>query len=169
MYFNTVEGSRVWLDNCACTTGTYSMDTILARSGYTPVFSKIIPYEFHGQKVLAYNFNPERADLEVLNDGSELTIYGLKVEGPGTAVKTVNGGKTEIYGFSAGIGNAGAENALILDDATSETRLLGGKAFWGYQCVYEKNGKRTMTEGIDPFYFDIGGGELRRRDCAELK
>ena len=164
MYFNTVEGSRVWLDNCACTTGTYSMDTILARSGYTPVFSKIIPYEFHGQKVLAYNFNPERADLEVLNDGSELTIYGLKVEGPGTAVKTVNGGKTNIYGFSAGIGNAGAENALILDDATSETRLLGGKAFWGYQCVYEKNGQRYMTEGIDPLFFGIQDDKMIRKE-----
>lgn len=163
MYFNTVEGSRVRLDNCACTTGTYSMDTILARSGYAPVFSKMVPYEFHGQKVLAYNLNPERADLEVFNDGSLLTVYGLKVEGPGTAVKTVNGGKTEIYGFSAGIGNAKAENALIFDDATSETKLLGGKAFWGYQCVYEKNGQRYMTEGIDPLFFDIEHDKIMRK------
>ena len=169
MYFNTVGGSCVWLDNCACTTGTYSMDTILARNGYAPVFSKMLPYEFHGQSVLAYNLNPERADVEILNDASLLTVYGLKVEGPGTAVKTVNGGKTEIYGFSAGIGNAKASNALIFDDAASETALVGGKAFWGYPCVYEKAEKRTMTEGIDPFYFDINGGKLHRRDRAELK
>ena len=162
-YFNTVGGSRVYIDNGISTTGTYSMDTILARHGYSPVFCKMIPYEFHGQKVLAYNLNPERADVEVLNDGSDLMIYGFKVEGPGTAVKTVNCGVTEIYGFSAGIGNAKAENALIYDDTTSKTTLYGGIAFWGYQCLYEKNGKRYMTEGIDPLHFDIGKDTLVRK------
>lgn len=162
-YFNTVGGSRVYIDNGISTTGTYSMDTILARHGYSPVFSKMIPYEFHGQKVLAYNLNPERADIEVLNDASELIAYGFKVEGPGTAVKNVNGGVTEIYGFSAGIGNAKAENALIYDDATSQTTLYGGIAFWGYQCVYEKNRERYMTEGVDPLHFDIENDKLIRR------
>jgi hypothetical protein len=42
--------------------------------------------------VLAYNLNPERANLEVLNDGGELTAYTFKTEGPGMALKTVNGG-----------------------------------------------------------------------------
>ena len=162
-YFNTVAGSKVYIDNGISTTGTYSMDTILARPGYTPVFSRMIPYEFHGQTVLSYNLNPERADIEVLNDGSELVAYGLKVEGPGTAVRTVNGGKTEIYGFSAGIGNARAENALIYDDDTSSTSLFGGIAFWGYQCVYEKKGKRYMTEGVDPLHFDIENDILIRK------
>ena len=162
-YFNTVGGSRVYIDNGISTTGTYSMDTILARHGYSPVFSKMIPYEFHGQKVLAYNLNPERADVEVLNDASVLVAYGFKVEGPGTAVKTVNGGVTNIYGFSAGIGNAKAENALIFDDTTSKTTLYGGIAFWGYQCVYEKNEKRYMTEGVDPLHFDIENDRLMRQ------
>ena len=163
MYFNTVGGSNVYIDNGISTTGTYSMDTILARDGYSPVFSKIIPYEFHGQRVVAYNLNPERADLEVLNDASELIVYGLKVEGPGTAVKTINGGVTTLYGFSAGIGNARAENALVYDDSSSTTTLYGGKAFWGYQCVYEKNGVRYMTEGIDPLHFDVIDGKMIRR------
>lgn len=162
-YFNTVGGSRVYIDNGISTTGTYSMDTILARPGYTPVYSKMIPFEFHGQKVLAYNLNPERADVEVLNDGSEMVVYGLKVEGPGTAVRTVNCGVTEIYGFSAGIGNAKAENALLYDDATSKTTLWGGIAFWGYQCVYEKNGNRYMTDGADPLHFDIENDILIRK------
>ena len=162
-YFNTVGGSKVYIDNGISTTGTYSMDTILARHGYSPVFCKMIPYEFHGQRVLAYNLNPERADVEVLNDASELVAYGFKVEGPGTAVKTVNGGVTEIYGFSAGIGNAKAENALIYDDATSKTTLHGGIAFWGYQCVYEKNENRYMTEGVDPLHFDIENDTLVRK------
>ena len=82
----------------------------------------MIPYEFHGQNVVAYNLNPERADVEVLNDASTLKLYGFKVEGPGTAVLTKNGGITEVYGFSAGIGNAKAENALIFDDITSRQK-----------------------------------------------
>ena len=113
--------------------------------------------------MLAYNLNPERADIEVLNDASELVAYGFKVEGPGTAVKTVNGGVTNIYGFSAGIGNAKAPNALIYDDSTSKTTLYGGIAFWGYQCVYEKNEKRYMTKGIDPLHFDIEDDCLIRK------
>ena len=163
MYFNTAGGSNLYINNCACTTGTYSMDTILARIGYEPVFSKMIPYEFHGQNVVAYNLNPERADVEVLNDASTLKLYGFKVEGPGTAVLTQNGGITEVYGFSAGIGNAKAENALIFDDITSNTTLFGGIAFWGYQCIYEKNGVRYMTENIDPLHFDIVNDTLVRK------
>ena len=162
-YFNTVGGSRVYIDNGISTTGTYSMDTILARNGYSPVFSKMIPYEFHGQNVVAYNLNPERADVEVLNDASTLKLYGFKVEGPGTAVHTQHGGITEIYGFSAGIGNAKAENALIYDDPTSQTKLFGGIAFWGYQCIYEKNGQRYTTEGADPLHFDIEEDKMIRK------
>lgn len=163
MYFNTVGGSKLYFDNCACTTGTYSMDTILARIGHEPIYSRMIPYEFHGQRVVAYNLNPERADVELYAEASELKLYGYKVEGPGTATHTVNGGSTEIYGFSAGIGNAKAENALIFDDETSATRLYGGKAFWGYQCVYEKRGARFMTEGADPLHFDIENGKMIRK------
>ena len=162
MYFNTVGESKLYFNNCACTTGTYSMDTILERVEYAPVFSEMIPYEFHIQSVVAYQLNPERADEEILNDGSELKLYGFKVEGPGTAVRTINHGRTEIYGFSAGIGNAKAENALFFDDATSETRLFGGIAFLDYQCIYEKNGQRYMAEHIDPLHFDIENGKLIR-------
>ena len=164
MYFNTVSGSRVYLDNCACTTATYSMDTILRRGGYAPVFSRIIPYEFHGQTVVAYQLNPERADVELLNDGSELTIYGYKVEGPGTATKTVNGGKTVVYGFSAGIGNSQAENALFYSDSASHTEVYGGIAFWGYQCIFEKNDARYMTDGYDPLHFDIVDDQMINKE-----
>ena len=82
MYFNTVKGSTVWFDNCACTTGTYSMNAILSRKWRRPKYSKVIPYEFHGQRIYARNLNPERADTEVLNDNSEFIVYGFKVEGP---------------------------------------------------------------------------------------
>lgn len=128
MYFNTVSGSKVYIDNCACTVGTYSNDCIISRKGFNPEFCNMIPYEFHGQTVTAFNLNPERADIEVLNDNSVLTVYGFKVEGPGTAVKTVNGGKTVILVFSCGIGDITAKNALF-ENSNSDVYLLSGKIF----------------------------------------
>ncbi|MBQ9355118.1 MAG: hypothetical protein IJT84_05500 [Clostridia bacterium] len=128
MYFNTVAGSRVYIDNCACTVGTYSNDCIIARKGFEPEFCSMIPFEFHEQKVTAFNLNPERADVEVLNDNSELMVYGFKVEGPGTAVKTENGGKTAIIVYSCGIGDITAKNALFQNN-NSDIYLIGGKIF----------------------------------------
>ena len=88
----------------------------------------MIPFEFHGQSVTAFNLNPERADIEVLNDNSFLTVYGFKVEGPGTAVKTENGGKTAIIVYSCGIGDITAKNPLFEND-NSDVYLIGGKIF----------------------------------------
>ena len=124
LYFNTVEGSTVWFDNCACTTGTYSQDAILQRIGMKPEYCGVIPFEFHGQTVYARNLNPERADVEVLNDHATILVYGLKTEGPGTMLKTVNGGVSEVCVMSAGIGKTDAPNALISTDH-SEMKLYG--------------------------------------------
>ena len=128
MYYNTVPGSKVFLDNCACTVGTYSNDCIIARKGYKPEYCGMIPYEFHSQTVLAFNLNPERADVEVLNDSSFITFYGFKVEGPGTAIKTVNGGKTAVFVFSCGIGDITAKNALFHNES-SDVYLFSGMVF----------------------------------------
>ena len=155
MYCNTVEGGTVWLDNCACTTGTYSQDAILCRIGQEPEFCGVIPFEFHGQTVYGRNLNPERADVEVLNDHSKLLVYGLKTEGPGTMLKTINGGLSEICVMSAGIGKTGAENALIVNDR-SQTGLyslqIGGISphLLFDKIVEETDGRKTsvfsMTE-----------------------
>ena len=128
MYFNTVKGSKVYIDNCACTVGTYSNNCIIARKGYEPEYCSMIPYEFHGQEVVAWNLNPERADVEVLNDNSDFLCFGFKVEGPGTAVKTINNGKTEVFVFSCGIGDSTAENPLF-ENKNSSVMLLNGKVF----------------------------------------
>lgn len=128
MYINTVSGSRVYLDNCACTTGTYSRDCIISREGYLPEFCYLVPFEFHGQQVYGRQVNPERADVEILNDASEVFLDGLKVEGPGTAVCTVNGGRTVINVFSAGIGMPQAENALF-ETIDSKLYFVLGKVF----------------------------------------
>ncbi len=143
MYFNTVEGSKVYLDNCASTVGTYSNDCIIGRKGYEPEYCHMIPYEFHGQKVIAWNLNPERADVEVLNDNSDFVCYGFKVEGPGTAIKTINGGKTKVFVFSCGIGDITAQNPLF-ENKDSSVLLLNGKVFgvWDtldYNLILESN------------------------------
>jgi len=56
------------------------------------------PYYFYGQDVWARQLNVEKDSLNILNDGGSLWILGMKTEKKGTAVRTVNGGKTEILG-----------------------------------------------------------------------
>lgn len=155
MYFNTVSGSKVYMDNCACTTGTYSTNLILSIPGRRPIYSAVIPYEFHGQTVYGRQVNPERADVEMLNDGSTILIDGLKVEGPGTALKSVNGGKNQINIFWAGIGKADAQNALF-DMEDSELTFTGGimagqKEDTAYNILFKdsKNGNEAVITSKD--------------------
>lgn len=127
-YFNTVQGSKVYLDNCASTVGTYSCNTIIARGTQPPYYSYVIPYEFHGQTVYGQQVNPERADVEMLNDGSKILMDGYKVEGPGFAVKTINGGTTELNIVSCGIGYRNAPNALFQTEY-ARTKVVGANIF----------------------------------------
>ncbi len=162
LYFNTVGGSTVWIDNCACTTGTFSQDYILSRVGHSPEYSSVIPFEFHHQTVYAFHINPERADIEVLNDGGSLLIYGLKVEGPGTAVKTVNGGISEVYTGTAGIGKNSVPNAVFeteySDALVAMYRVFGikGVPTLDYNNIIEEldfSGRRIIhkSEIDDPY------------------
>ena len=162
LYVGGHHNANVYSDNCVCTTGSYSMSTILSRGTEDDYYTEI-PFEFHGQRVLAYNMNPERADLEVLNDGGDVTLYCLKTEGPGTAAKTVNGGITRIYNNSSAIGNAAAKNPLFSDDESSTTLVYGGSAFGlgsdpsqEFRRIYEKAGQPDILRGEgNPYTFDI--------------
>ena len=82
-YHNTVSGGKVFIENI-CTTDQF------------PPFKNC--FSFTDQKVWARQLNPERADPEVLNDGSQLWVLGFKTEKSGTAFKTVAGGATEVLG-----------------------------------------------------------------------
>ena len=128
MYFNSVPGSRVYFDNCFLTTGTYTRDAWIPGDGFVPVYSHIIPYEFHGQTVYGRQVNPERADLAMLNDGSDILLDGFRTEGPGSALKTVNGGNTKICLFNAGIGYKYAENPLF-ETIEAELDITGALTF----------------------------------------
>lgn len=131
MYFNTVGGSEVYIDNCFGHTNHYTQDGY-HRDGYVPVFCKVIPLEFHGQKVYAKNLNIERADIELLNDNSEIYIDGYKTEGAGTAVKSINGGKTQINLFNNGLWCNGIEDNYVFDICESKLYAVGGQIF-GYR------------------------------------
>lgn len=129
LYFNTVGGSEVYFDNCFTLTNHYAQDACLHRDGYIPVFCKMIPVELHGQKVYARNLNIERAEIELLNDNSELIIDGYKVEGPGVLVKSVNGGKTRINLFNAAWwGNKIVDN-MLFEVHHSQIDAVGGNVF----------------------------------------
>lgn len=99
MYFNSVEGSNVYIENCACTMGGGE-------------YCAVEPFVFKGQKVWCKNINPERGDVQILNDHSALWILGMKTEswierGATTAVKNINGAQTECFGAHSGIGGRG--------------------------------------------------------------
>ncbi len=120
-YFNTVGGSRVYMDNCASTTATYAHNCVLTKDIPHDDYSFVIPYEFHGQTVYGMQVNPERAHIEMLNDGSDILLDAYKIEGPGIAVKTVGGGKTMVNICLAAIGFIHATNALY---ETADGELL---------------------------------------------
>lgn len=102
MYFNSVPGGKVFIEDCACTLGAYD-------------YATNIPYEFHEQKVWARQIDPERSFCQMYNDGSDVWIMGFKAEGPGTMFKTVNGGRTEILGGAVCLGQ-GRPFPIIYND-----------------------------------------------------
>lgn len=128
LYFNSVPGSRVWFDNCFLTTGTYTRDAWLPGDGFVPVYSHILPYEFHGQTVYGRQINPERADIAMLNDGSDVLLDGFRIEGSGTALRAENGGSTRINLFNTALGCSEAENP-VFEIADSSLSLTGALMF----------------------------------------
>ncbi len=108
LYFNSVEGGDVFLEDCACTVGGF--DDSPYRN--TPCFA------FKGQRVWARHINPERSFCEVLNDGGSVWIMGFKTENYGTAFKTINGGHTEVLGGTISIGEGKDLPAIVNHDST---------------------------------------------------
>ena len=163
LYFNTVEGSKVYLDNCFLTTGTYTRTSGFPSRDAVPVYSRIIPYEFHGQKVYGRVINPERADIAMLNDNSRILIDGYRIEGSGTALKSVNGGTTQFNLFNAGIGAKIADNPVFHINNSSfelnEAIIFGFDAGSEYNdlIVYENDGEKTVINWNDAQSFSDHG------------
>lgn len=137
MYFNSTPGSNVYFDNCFLTTGTYVRDAWIPGNGFVPAYCSIIPYEFHGQTVYGRIVNPERAEINMLNDDSDIFIDCYRIEGCGTALKSINGGKTHIAISNAGIGRKDASNPLF-DLHNSSFEVYGALSF-GFNKASEHN------------------------------
>jgi len=131
MYTNSVSGGKVFIENVACT------DQFEPNPNC---------YRFTGQKVWARQLNPERANPEVINDGSQLWVLGFKTEGRGVGFETRNQGSTEIMG---GVINFGGDlDPFIVNDnsrvsVACATRGKQTPAFLNF--AREKRGSR---EGI---------------------
>ena len=106
-YFNTVPGSRVHMENVACTIGNKK------RNGHVPCFS------FRGQTVWLHAINPERCAIaEVENIGGTLWWSGFKAEQESSICVTREGGITEIMGGVA-VNGAAKPIPMILNDEST--------------------------------------------------
>ena len=168
MYFNSIPGSKVYVDNCFLTTGTYVRNAWIPGKGFVPVSCHIIPYEFHGQTVYGRLVNPERADIAMLNDNSKVVIDGFRTEGCGTALKAVNGGTTKYNLFNAGVGYKYAKNPVFdVYDSKFEINLaicFGGDKNSEYNILIsdEKDGKKKILGWDDAENFIPHGKFIKK-------
>ena len=103
MYFNSVPGATVHMENVACTVGD-------------PVKYRHVPaYYFEGQTVWAHWLNPERSGLEAVNNGGTMWIMGFKCEHEGS-IETHNG-VSEILGGLASLGHNYGVPFIVNDES----------------------------------------------------
>jgi len=100
-----------------------------------------------GQNVWARQLNlesaadaadPAKPDAKIINDGANVWVLGFKTEDPGTWIKTINGGRTELLGgVKVGSGATfGADNAMfVTEDSSLFAALPLIAAGEGYQFV----------------------------------
>lgn len=108
IYFNTVPGGKVFMENTGCTIG--GIPGAGARTKPLPgeekfPYDRAVPcFAFNGQEVYCRQINPERSLHEVVNNGGKLWVLGCKTEEEGTAFETLNHGSTEVLGAVFAIG-----------------------------------------------------------------
>lgn len=118
-YFNTVPGSELFFENCACTIG------------WKNKYSHIPGFSFKGQTAWCHSINPERSMMETVNEGGILWWSGFKTEQEGSINVTMNGGKTEILGGVATAG-AGSDNPLIANYDSTVSAMFATTGYHDY-------------------------------------
>ena len=141
VYFNTVGGSRVLMDNVASTMGVFGGQGY----GSVPCFRVS-----DGQKVWIRQFNPERsADNVLVEGGCDFWIFGFKTEGPSGKAYNIRGGsRAEIFCGCA---------TIATDDGTP--------------CIENENSSvfaYFLTDGCGPNHqFTVAAKEIQN-DCTRL-
>ncbi len=167
MYFNSVEGGKVFMENVGCTLGGIpgtggAGEQVEKEREEQFSYSRETPcYHFIGQKVWARQINPERSKHEIVNDHSDLWVLGFKAEEEGTAFETLNGGRTEVLGGTLCICYADRFPAIINRDSavsiiTSSITYAKDK-MWS-RIVEEHKGDKVHT--IKKEEFPIRFGEV---------
>ena len=128
IYFNTVKGGKVFMENTGGTIGGIPgagrRKTLLPGEEKFPYDRTRPMFKFWGQEVYCRQINPERSLHEVVNDGGVLWVMGCKTEEEGTAYETLNGGSTEVIGgiFTIGLG---AEHPAIINNESNVCIFAG--------------------------------------------
>lgn len=110
LYTNSVPGGKVFFENVACT------DQFPPNPNC---------FTFKGQKVWARQFNPERGNPQVLNDGGTLWVLGVKIESGGVGFATKNNGFTEVLGGTTNIG----KDIISLNDNSNVSIVIGSSGW----------------------------------------
>ncbi len=137
----------------------------LLGSKYVPVGSPgdvfindclLQPSTFRNQNVWARQLNIEgdtqrvpAIEAKVVNDNAQVWILGMKTEDEGTVLKTINGGKTELYGtLHVGSGKSNKTNPrfITIDSSLSVAGIYGG----GFSILASET-RKGKTKETDTF------------------
>ncbi|WKF85876.1 glycosyl hydrolase family 28-related protein [Lacticaseibacillus pantheris] len=161
VYFNSVSGGRVFIEDVASTVGGVpgagNRVTPLPHEPWDKYSRKTPCFNFKGQKVFARLLNAERSLDEVVNDGGDLWILGCKTEEEGTAVTTRHG-RSEVYGLVCCVGLSKPVPLFQTDNgsclAFGSTIIYSADRGFPVMAVENNNGHtKVQTESQFPIRF----------------
>ena len=162
MYFNSVKGGKVFIENVGNTMGGVPGAGVrtepLPFEDKFPYSREVPSFEFNGQTVFAWHLNPERSLHEVVNNGGKVWVHGCKTEEEGTAFETFDGGSTEVTGFIAAVG-LNKEYPLVLNDNSNvsffgTTFCMNVNQRWPIMVKEIRNGEEKIIRDTDmPFHY----------------
>jgi hypothetical protein len=119
MYRNTVSGGKVYLENVS------NVDSMVMRM-QDPDSVPGNCFTFIGQKVWARWFNPERAEPQMLNEGSTIWILGFKTEYEGPQFIIRKRGKTELLGGCVNVsaGKVSDDIQVLINEASDVSAIF---------------------------------------------
>ncbi|MBO5232599.1 MAG: hypothetical protein J6B88_08260 [Clostridia bacterium] len=162
MYFNSVKGGKVFIENVGNTMGGVPGAGVrtepLPFEDKFPYSREVPSFEFNGQTVFAWHLNPERSLHEMVNNGGKVWVHGCKTEEEGTAFETFESGSTEVTGFIAAVG-LNKEYPLVLNDNSNvsffgTTFCMNVNQRWPIMVKEIRNGEEKIIRDTDmPFHY----------------